>query len=222
VLGEFPEPDEIRWIRFEDARGKKLASEAETQMGAMTRFLLYQLNSATFIEFLEKLTGTDGLIGDPHFLGGGLHQIVRGGFLKIHADFSRHPKLNLERRLNILIYLNREWREEYGGHLELWDRDMRECRKKILPVFNRCVIFNTTTQSYHGHPDPLNCPEGETRKSLALYYYSSRSSRSTGQYSTLFRRRPGEKLFITPEIIANQLLPPILMSVASRIKRRFQ
>jgi 2-oxoglutarate-Fe(II)-dependent oxygenase superfamily protein len=223
VRAEIPRPDDIRWIEFDDARGKKLASKAETQLGAATRFLLYQLNSSVFIEFLERLTGIQGLVPDPHFWGGGVHQIVRGGFLKVHSDFNRHSMLNLDRRLNILLYLNRGWREEWGGHLELWDREMTECRKQILPIFGRCVIFNTTDFSNHGHPDPLNCPDGESRKSLALYYYSNgrpREEIAGAHYSTPFRRRPGEKFFLTPEMIAHNLLPPIVMSAISLLRHR--
>ena len=137
------------------------------------RWLLYQLNSSVFVNFLEELTGVGGLIPDPHFEGGGLHQIERGGFLKIHADFNRHPKLNLDRRLNLLLYLNEDWKDDYGGHLELWDREVARCVKRIAPVFNRCVVFTTTDFSFHGHPEPLACPPAVTRKSLALYYYSN-------------------------------------------------
>ena len=190
VRREVPSPDDIRWIAFDDARGKKLASKAETQLGGATRNLLYQLNSSVFIEFLETLTGIEGLIPDPHFWGGGVHQIVRGGFLKIHADFNRHPKLKLDRRLNLLLYLNRGWQGAWGGNLELWDRNMMECRKRILPIFGRCVIFSTTDFANHGHPDPLDCPEDETRKSLALYYYSNgrpRDEVASGHYATPFR-----------------------------------
>jgi Rps23 Pro-64 3,4-dihydroxylase Tpa1-like proline 4-hydroxylase len=104
---------------------------------------------------------------------GGLHQIERGGFLDVHIDFNVHPKLRLDRRLNMLIYLNHDWPEEYGGHLELWSRDMTSCEKRILPLFNRTVIFSTTDGSFHGHPRPLSCPEGRTRKSVSLYYYTS-------------------------------------------------
>jgi hypothetical protein len=223
VRSEIPMPNDIRWIEFDDARSKKLASKAETQLGAATRFLLYQLNSSIFLEFLETLTGIRGLIPDPHFWGGGVHQIERGGFLKIHADFNRHPTLNLERRLNLLLYLNPGWQEEWGGRLELWNKDVTECRKKISPIFGRCVVFNTTDFSYHGHPDPLNCPDGETRKSLALYYYSNgrpREEIAASHYSTPFRRRPGEKVFLTPEIIAQNLLPPIVMSMISLLRER--
>jgi 2OG-Fe(II) oxygenase superfamily len=225
VRAETPRPDDIRWIQFDDARSKKLASKAETQLGPATRFLLYQLNSSIFIEFLERLTGIQGLVPDPHFWGGGVHQIVRGGFLKIHSDFNRHPILHLDRRLNLLLYLNRDWQEEWGGHLELWDRDMTECRKRILPIFDRCVIFNTTDFSNHGHPEPLNCPDAESRKSLALYYYSNgrpRQEVARTSYATPFRRRPGEGFFLTPEMIARNLLPPILMSTISRLKQRRQ
>ena len=225
IRREIPSPNDIRWIEFDDARGKKLASQAEMQLGEATRFLLYQLNSSVFIEFLETLTGIEGLVPDPHFWGGGVHQIVRGGFLKVHSDFNRHPKLKLDRRLNLLLYLNREWQEEWGGHLELWDRGMTECRKKILPIFGRCVIFNTTDFSNHGHPDPINCPEGESRKSIALYYYTNgrpRDEISREHYSTPFRRRPGERFFLTPEMIAQNLLPPIVMSLVSSLKQRLQ
>jgi hypothetical protein len=225
VLAEIPNPGEIDWIKYDDVRGKKLASEVETQLGSATRALLYQLNSSVFIDFLETLTGIRGLIPDPHFWGGGIHQIVRGGFLKIHADFNRHPRLNLDRRLNLILYLNPEWHEEWGGHLELWDRDMTECRRRILPTFGRCVIFSTTDFAYHGHPDPLNCPEGTTRKSLALYYYSNgRPAEETvgTHYSTPFRRRPGESPLITPQTIAQNLLPPIVMSMISALRHRRQ
>src|SRR5262249_2781550 len=105
VRAEIPRPDDIRWIEFDDARLKKLVSKAETQLGAATRFLLYQLNSSIFIEFLEELASIRGLVPDPHFWGGGVHQVVRGGFLKIHSDSNRHPTLNLDRRLNLFLYL---------------------------------------------------------------------------------------------------------------------
>lgn len=196
IINEFPKPGEIHWNEFANREEKKLASTAEAQMSEATRVFLYQLNSSTFITFLETLTGIDGLIPDPHFWGGGLHQITRGGYLKIHADFNRHEKLRLDRRLNLLLYLNQDWKEEYGGHLELWNRDMSRCEKRVLPVFNRCVIFNITDYAYHGHPEPLACPASQTRKSLALYYYSNGrpQEEASDDHGTLFKKRPNEKL----------------------------
>jgi Rps23 Pro-64 3,4-dihydroxylase Tpa1-like proline 4-hydroxylase len=203
ILKEFPKPDGIDWNEFDTREEKKLASTAESQLGDVTRFFLYQLNSSTFINFLETLTGIEGLIPDPHFWGGGLHQITRGGYLKIHADFNWHERLRLDRRLNLLLYLNQDWKEEYGGHLELWNRDMSYCEKRLLPVFNRCVIFNTTDYSYHGHPERLTCPPTQTRKSLALYYYSSGQLRQkdSDSHGTLFKKKPSEKLAGIPHRI---------------------
>ncbi len=198
ILQEFPKPESGDWQNFKLEKEKKLASKSELQMGEKTRFLLYQLNSGIFLNFLEQLTGIDALIPDPYFVGGGLHQIERGGYLKIHADFNRHNKLRLDRRLNLLLYLNQDWQEEYGGHLQLWDSEMTRCERSVLPIFNRCVIFSTTDFSYHGHPDPLTTPEGVTRKSLALYYYSNGRPAeeildNNKDHSTLFQARPGEK-----------------------------
>lgn len=227
ILQEFPTPDEISWQNFENSSEKKLASQSERQIKEMTRFLFYQLNSSTFISFLEKLTKIDGIIPDPHFAGGGLHQIEKGGYLKIHADFNKHTHLKLDRRLNLLLYLNKNWREEYGGDLELWDADMTKCEKRILPIFNRCVIFSTTDFSYHGHPNPLTCPDGWTRKSLAMYYYSNGrpTEEIRGEHSTIFRERPGEELTekfsqtVTFKKIIKKLLPPILIDLYKYTKK---
>lgn len=217
ILTEYPDPNTIEWQKFDNKFEKKLASTSEQQMGPMTRFLLYQLNSETFINFLEKLTGISGLIPDPHFQGGGLHQIQRGGFLKMHVDFNKNDRLNLDRRLNFLLYLNKDWQEDYGGHLQLWDEKMENCEQKILPIFNRCAIFSTTDFSYHGHPEPLTCPEDRCRRSLALYYYSNgRPAHETSEkgHCTIFRERPGEDLAETQSLSFKQVLkkfvPPII------------
>lgn len=174
VLAEFPSPDEIKWMRFDNPQEKKLGFfYATSTISDTVRRFLDAMNSFEMLLFLEALTGIEGLIPDPYFGGGGLHQIEPGGFLKIHADFNVHPKLHLDRRLNMLIYMNKNWREEYGGHLELWDAEMHSCRKRILPVFNRTVVFSTSDRSYHGHPHPLTSPPGVTRKSVSLYYYTA-------------------------------------------------
>lgn len=197
ALDAFPAPDSDVWREYENYHEVKLETQGEERLGDVVSLLLYQFNSAPFLRFLERLTGIEGLIPDPYFFGGGLHQIVRGGKLGIHADFSRHSRLPLQRRLNVLVFLNRDWRDEYGGHLELWNRDMTECCVRVLPIYNRMVVFTTTDYSYHGHPDALHCPEGMSRKSIALYYYSvTRPEGETieGKEWTLFMQRPGESL----------------------------
>jgi 2OG-Fe(II) oxygenase superfamily len=202
VLAEFPEPERADWQQFDRATEVKLALADVTQMGPSTRALLADLNSGPFIEFLETLTGIEGLIPDPHYVGGGLHQIRPGGFLKVHADFNRHKRLQLDRRLNLLLYLNRDWEDDYGGHLELWDRSMSRCAQRVLPVFNRMVVFATTDFSFHGHPEPLTCPPDRARRSLALYYYTNGrpAEEVTSGHTTLFKSRPDENLRSGPAL----------------------
>jgi hypothetical protein len=191
LLSEFPGPDQLDWHRFERHHSKKLATRGDQQFGPHTRELMQRLNGAAFLQFLETLTGITGLIPDPYFEGGGLHQIEPGGHLKIHADFNWHKKLQLDRRINFILSLNTDWREDYHGHLELWDRTMSQCEVKILPIYNRCVVFSTTSTSYHGHPEKLTCPPGRTRKSLALYYYTNgRPEEERGEaHGTLWQER---------------------------------
>lgn len=193
LLDEFPRPDRIEWMRFDRHHSKKLATKGDAQFGPATRRVMHEFSSAACLKFLEGLTGIKGLIPDPYFEGGGLHQIEPGGFLKIHADFNYHNTLRLDRRINLIVYLNKDWREEYNGHLELWDRDMTRAVRKILPVYNRCVVFSTTDTSYHGHPDRVACPPGTTRKSLALYYYTNGrpEEEKTEAHGTLWQERPG-------------------------------
>jgi hypothetical protein len=190
VLAEFPRPGEIEWAAFDNPTEKKLGYRYTSPLKPRLRDFLFEMNSAPVLQFLEALTGIDGLIPDPYFGGAGPHQILPGGFLKVHADFNWHPKLRLDRRLNLLVYLNRDWKEEYGGHLELWDRDVQRCEHRILPLYNRTVVFSTTDFSFHGHPEPLACPEGMSRKSVSFYYYSNGrpDDERSAPHDTIFKK----------------------------------
>jgi 2OG-Fe(II) oxygenase superfamily len=189
LLVDFPAPDDPAWSRFDNPKERKLGNYRRLlETSADIQRFLFQMNSPTMLAFLEDLTGIDGLIPDPYFGGGALHLIPPGGFLKVHADFNWHPKLRLDRRLNMLVYLNRDWEERYGGDLELWDAGGQACVKKISPHFNRTVVFATTDASYHGHPLPLRCPADVTRKSVSLYYYTNGrpDSEKSPPHDTLF------------------------------------
>ena len=152
---------------------RKYAFRNVQEFGPNTQTLIYSLTNKPFLDLLSKLTGIYGLIPDPYFLGAGFHQILRGGKLALHADFNVHPDLSLYRRVNLLLYINKNWNQSWGGDLELWDESMDSCVRKIAPNFNRMVIFTTSENSYHGHPAPLNCPPDVIRLSLALYYYTA-------------------------------------------------
>ena len=156
-------------------QSKKRSLTVLDNMTPAIQLISQYVNSDAFLTFLREITGMPGLVGDWDFEGGGLHFTRKDGFLNVHHDFNYlGPEENpiLYRKVNLLIYLNEEWLEEWGGKLELWEKDLSECVFEITPKFNRAVIFNIE-DAPHGHPHPLNCPEGESRRSLAYYFYDT-------------------------------------------------
>jgi Rps23 Pro-64 3,4-dihydroxylase Tpa1-like proline 4-hydroxylase len=131
------------------------------------------LNSRKFLLFLETLTGLESIIPDPFFVGGGAMSAGKGGFLNVHADFNYHHKLQSWRRINVLFYLTPNWKKNWGGNLEFWSKDKKKKIREIEPIFNRVIIFNTTSKSFHGQPKPLSCPKSITRNVFSAFYYSS-------------------------------------------------
>lgn len=192
ALDEFPDSAEFRskeWSRFV-AKSENLKAGL-TGPGLQELPKVYQalscLNSDEFMSFLRDLLDIPSLQKDDTFRGGGLHEISSGGHLSVHLDFSRYK--GMWRRANCLLYLNKDWEEDYGGHLELYDARPSlggKCVKKILPVFNRLVIFGTSKESWHGHPTPLTCPPTAKRRSLASYYYSDQHGEDTTPHGTIF------------------------------------
>jgi hypothetical protein len=148
------------------------------------------LNSQALIQQLEVFTECN-LYPDYGLNGGGLHSHSSGGKLNTHLDYSIHPKLKLERRLNLLIYVTPNWDEKWGGDLGFWEKDPGKdapglLRKSISPFFNRAVLFDTTQNSWHGLPEPINCPSSVTRNSLAVYYLCDRRNASDPRGRALF------------------------------------
>ena len=196
ILNEFPRNLENIGYEYQTkVEQKKFTLNDSKLLSNETNNFINFLNSQIFLDFLQIITGiNEKLIPDPYLQGGGLHELRNDGFLNIHADFNLHPTMKLDHRLNILIYLNKNWNDNFGGNLQLWNKDMTKCEKKILPEFNKMVIFSTTDFSYHGNPDKINCPNDNSRKSIAMYYYSNgrpASERKLGLHSTIFRKRPG-------------------------------
>lgn len=190
AVNEFPSLDSKDWIHYIHANEQKYGKTDLSKFPPLLREIVEELNSSRFVHFLSELTGIKNLLPDPGLEGGGLHQTGRGGYLNIHADFTGHPHhRNWRRRINVLIYLNKNWKTSYRGHLELWDRSMKRRIKKVMPILNRSVIFNTDLYAYHGHPVPLACPQGVTRKSIALYYFTAEKDRYLVR-STEYRPRP--------------------------------
>ncbi len=191
IVSQFPDPAEFKWWVYSNPLEKKLAFNDLTKLPPCFQSYFDFMNGP-FVEFLKKLTGLDDLVADPGLNGGGLHQIMPGGKLDVHEDYNIHRGLKMLRKLNVILYLNKEWKDEYEGHLQIWNADMTKLEKTVLPAFNRLVVFRTDQTSNHGHPVPLACPEGMSRKSLATYYYTPAEDIDSIPYrSTVFKKLPG-------------------------------
>ena len=191
AMEEFPPLQPEKWNNYIHINERKFSNTDFSTWGPTLQRTLTELNSQRFVTFVGSLLGEEDLIADPSLEGGGLHQSEPGGFLNIHADFTVHPhKRNWKRRANIILYLNDDWRAEYGGEIELWSTDMKQCERRVSPIANRALIFSTDATSFHGHPEPLHCPEGMARRSLALYYFSVEEDPMVR--STEYRSRPGD------------------------------
>lgn len=214
VLGELPpvpraDSHEVGATRMSERY--KTANSDPRFFGPYTTHLLYQLNASDFLDFLEELTGVKRMVSDMRFHGGGYHLTRQGGRLAVHTDFSHHPHSHMRRRLNLILYLNKDWKEEYGGHLELWNKELTECKRRVLPIFNRCVVFATDTGSPHGQPDPLTCPPDRGRQSLALYYFDN-PTEVTATAATNYLNRPQD------ERLSKRLLPPLMVDFIKRLR----
>lgn len=148
------------------------------------------LNDENFRKTLEKITGITDVFSTDDAMGSGVHQGRNGSYLDVHIDFNIHHLSNVHRRLNLLIFLNKNWKESYGGKLELWNADVTKCEQEYLPLFNRCVIFETSDISYHGY-SKITIPANESRKSFFCYYYT-KPGKGIKYHDTIFKARPSE------------------------------
>jgi Rps23 Pro-64 3,4-dihydroxylase Tpa1-like proline 4-hydroxylase len=181
------------------------------------------LASPEWLKDLEYITGIPRLLADPKLDGGGMHITGPGGRLDVHVDFNYLQSSKLHRRLNILVYLNPEWPEAWGGNIELWDRDVKRCHQSFSPLLNRCVVFETNNISFHG-VSPVTCPQDVARRSFAAYYYTAEAPAGwRGEmHDTIFRARPGERLrgyVLMPLENAQKRVQEGVQKVKRRVKR---
>jgi Rps23 Pro-64 3,4-dihydroxylase Tpa1-like proline 4-hydroxylase len=175
IYQNYPTIEDGKWDGTTYLDQKNKFQKTEFEQNSILEKVFKELNSDLFLAWLQEVTEVeDTLIADDALFGGGLHQSINGAFLNVHVDYNMHPKTNYHRRLNVLVYMNKDWQDQYEGNLELWDLSQND--KKLLakyaPTFNRCVIFETNEISFHGHPKALNTPKEINRKSIATYYYS--------------------------------------------------
>ena len=195
-----------------DRRVIKRETAEVARLGPVTSGLIAALDGPDFRAFLETLTGIEQVLCDPTHFAAGLHETGPGGYTLVHTDFRRHPQTRMHHRINVLIYLNEGWREEWGGSLELWPPDMSAAGVRVTPELGTVVVFATHMHTPHGLPDPIVCPPGQARRSLAVYYYTRRRpewERTGGPIAT-YRRRPGDSRLVglpTAKELAVALVP---------------
>ncbi len=183
------------WYKYDSPFEKKRSTDSWTLFPPNVSHFLMSTLTGPFIKNIEEQMGMTGLVADGNLRGGGIHIQERDSFLGIHADMQIHPSLKLYRRVNAILFMNKEWAPEWNGNLEFWDSTMTECKKKIEPRFNRMVLFETHANSFHGMPDKVMCPETHRRMSLATYFWSATvpENMPINNGSTDFRLRPGEE-----------------------------
>jgi hypothetical protein len=172
----YPDPNDpsVQWKTHNNANTSRKFLEDERFMPAPFRLFAQATGSRQFLLFLEAISGIESLIADPYFIGGGAMVSGPGDFLKVHADFNWHHKLQAHRRLNALFYLTPDWQADWGGDLELWPKDMNAVERTVSPKFNRVVIFAVTDDANHGQPKPLTTPKGGYRRVFSAFYYTTR------------------------------------------------
>ncbi len=235
VLEELQNVDKTDGISFKSLNEVKFVSKGELYFGDKTKAFIHFLNSQPFLQFLQIISLIEEtLIPDSYLEGGGLYETKKGGFVKIHADINKHRLTQLDKRLHLMVFLNKDWKQEYGGDYELWNKDMTHCVKKVLPEFNSLFFFTTTDDSYHGSPDPLQCPENRSNKSVSLFYYSNgRPSNEVNEgfhdHSINYKFRKGNKAdnkmavynaLLDVKNIIIDLTPPVITFLAKKIFKK--
>jgi 2OG-Fe(II) oxygenase superfamily len=225
VLASFPSFEEAaqmgRSFSAVNEKGKIQVTDA-SRFAAPIAELNRALAAPEFTELLSYVFEIPALLPDDELVGGGIHQTGPRGHLDVHVDFNYIEERKLHRRLNILIYFNEGWQPDWGGNIELWDEEVKVCHHSFSPVFNRCVVFETSEISYHG-VTAVRCPEDRTRRSFAAYYYTREAPPNwDGQaHSTSFKARPDE-------VLKGNVLMPLerasrrLRGVVSDLKRKIK
>lgn len=195
LVADFPEPKDksYHWHQYDNPIEMKYAlNEFDGLVAAPKMFQL--LSSPEILVKIRELTGIANLEADPHLHGAGLHAYPSGGKLDMHLDYGIHPITGKERRVNIILFLNKDWKPEYGGDLELWDAQLRSFSRVLPPKYNTAVIFRTCDFSYHGLPFPLKCPADMYRRSLAIYYVSEPRPEAVKRYKAEFFPHPKQNV----------------------------
>lgn len=172
---DFPSFNDPIWHEYDNPIEIKRVSNLWNNFPPTTYKVFNDLNSPLFLDFLSSVSGISPLYADNGLNGGGWHILKNGGKLNPHLDYSMHPKIPYQRKINLIVYLNQNWKEEWGGELGLWSstengKKPKQIETTVVPAFNRAIFFDTTMNSWHGLYNVVKSPEKEYRKSIAIYY----------------------------------------------------
>ena len=172
IFNAFPEKPNEHFYKYYNPIEVKYALDKFDFIDDKIKNLFYALSHEKLIQKFKDTFKIDNLEYDPYLHGGGIHMHPKNGRLNMHLDYEKHPLMNKQRRLNIIFYVNKEWKQEWNGDTQLWDSDMKQCVVKSYPKFNTAIIFETSELSWHGVPEIISCPQNDYRKSIAYYYVS--------------------------------------------------
>jgi len=220
VIGELPPLSDAHWVRHDNDHLRQFNLRSAVDLGEAGSQLVAFLHSARFLYFLSDVTGIRELLPDPYLQGAGYHMIPRGGKFDVHVDRNMAYSTGLIRRLSLLIYLNRNWKHEYGGQLELWSKDGKRPEVIIEPTFNRMTIFEITDENYHGVPAVVRCPKGHSRNCFVVYYHTAQPQdlKLVMPHTSIYGPSSYEQHKSIVRQWIKDLIPPILMRAARKLR----
>ena len=213
VIQELPPLGDAHWVRHDDDHLRQFNLRSAADLGEAGSQVVAFLHSARFLYFLSEVTGIRDLLPDPYLQGAGYHMIPRGGKFDVHLDRNMAYSTGLIRRLSLLIYLNRDWKHEYGGQLELWSKDGQRPEVIIEPTFNRMTIFEITDENYHGVPAVVRCPKGRSRNCFVVYYHTAqvREDKDLRAHTSIYGPRSYAQSEPKLWQFVKDLVPPVLL-----------
>ncbi len=222
LVQEIPSMTDDHWVLENNDQLKKYNLRSAVELGEVGFQLTAFLHSATFLYFLSELTGIWELLPDPYLQGAGYHLMPRGGNFDVHADRNTAYEHGLTRRLSLIIYLNKDWKPDYGGQFELWNSDATRCEGIIDPLFNRTLIFEITDTNFHGVPRHVACPKGRSRNCFLVYYHTVgiNGRRDVPPHSSIYAPSFYRKNNSALRRLVRDVTPPIVLRTVKRLRDR--
>jgi Rps23 Pro-64 3,4-dihydroxylase Tpa1-like proline 4-hydroxylase len=222
LLVEMAEMGRERWSSIEqDTRERTLRMRSAAEMGAAGNQLLSVVHSAAFLYLLSEITGIAQLLPDPYLQGSGYALMRRSDYFSVHSDRNVAYETGLVRRLAMIVFLNKSWKPEYHGDLELWSHDAKRCDVSIAPLYNKTVIFEVANPNFHGVPTPLACPADRMRQSFILYYHTtvSKSGLELKPHTSIFAPRLYGTNRATIKSLIRDMVPPLVVRAIRRLRK---